>query len=120
MEGAKDTQMNYLQKRIVYDEDIFIGKEIYEQVLEQLLEDSKYIALSIRYPYKDYSNMSLPTKYNNWQLRCCVELYNLIGKENIKSYSENGIQWTKDSSNISHDLYNEIEPMVGYIDENNA
>lgn len=118
MEGATtNTQLELLQDRIVYDADIFESQGIYQKVLNNLLEDSKYIALSIRFPFQDYSNMQLPTKYNNWQLRCCVELYNSIGKENIKSYSENGISWTRDGNNISKDLYEEIIPMVGVINE---
>lgn len=88
---------------------------IYESVLNRLLEDSKYIALSIRFPYQDYSTMTLPIKYNNWQLRCCEELYKLIGSAGIKSYSENGLSWTRDSGYISTGLVNEIEPVAGYI-----
>lgn len=116
MEGAT-TQLDLLKQRIIYDEDIFGDNLIYEQVLNNLLEDSKFIALSIRFPYEDYSNTPLPVKYNNWQLRCSVELYNGLGKENIKSYAENGISWTRDGSNISTDLYEEIIPMVGVIYE---
>ena len=116
MEGAK-TQIKLLKERITYDKDIFETIEIYEKVLNQLLEDSKYIALSIRFPFQDYSNINLPKKYENWQLRCCIELYNTMGKENIKSYSENGITFTKDGSNLSKDLYEEIVPMVGVINE---
>ena len=86
-------------------------------MLNNLLEDSKHIALSLRFPYKDYSNINLPTKYNNWQLRCCVEIYQGIGTEGIKSYSENGLNWTRDSGYISRELREEIEPMVGYIKE---
>ena len=116
MESAK-TQLDLLKQRIVYDKDIFDTHSLYEQVLNNLLDDSKYIALSIRFPFKDYSNTELPSKYNNWQLRCCVELFNGLGKENIKSYAENGISWTRDGSNISTDLYEEIVPMVGVIYE---
>lgn len=104
-----------LKERIEFDENIFSDKKTYEKVLERLLEDSKYVALSLRYPYQDYSEMSLPKKYNNWQLRCCVEIYNGIGTEGIKSYSENGLSWTRDSGYISYELREEIEPMVGFI-----
>lgn len=116
MEGAKK-QIELLKERISYDEDVFGKINTYEKVLEQLLEDSKHIALSIRFPFQDYSNMELPKKYNNWQLRCCEELYDMLGKENIKSYSENGISWTRDGGNISNSLYEEIVPMVGVINE---
>lgn len=91
--------------------------ETYIKVLKRLLEDSKYVALSIRYPYQDFSNMELPSKYKNWQLRCCQEIYNGIGTEGIKSYSENGLSWTRDSGYISYELRSEIESMVGYIVE---
>lgn len=104
-----------LKERIEFDENIFSDKKTYIKVLERLLEDSKYVALSLRYPYQDYSEMSLPKKYNNWQLRCCVEIYNGIGTEGIKSYSENGLSWTRDSGYISYELREEIEPMVGFI-----
>lgn len=114
MEGAK-TQYDILSERIVYQEKIFGDETIYEQVLNRLLEDSKYIALSLRFPYQDYSDMELPKKYNNWQIRCCVELYQDIGREGIKSYAENGLSWTRDSGYISYELRGEIEPMVGYI-----
>ncbi len=111
------TQLDLLKERIEYDENIFTDNETYEKVLNRLLDDSKYVALSLRFPYKDYSTLELPTKYNNWQLRCCEEIYNGIGTEGIKSYSENGLSWTRDSGYISYDLRGEIEPLVGYIVE---
>jgi len=111
------TQLDLLKERIEYDVNIFTDNETYEKVLNRLLDDSKYIALSLRYPYQDYSSLELPTKYNNWQLRCCEELYNGIGTEGIKSYSENGLSWTRDSGYISYELRGEIEPLVGYISQ---
>lgn len=119
MESEKitQTQLELLKKRIPFDKDVFETNEFYVQVLKNLLDDSKYIALSIRYPFDDYFSIDLPKKYNNWQLRCSVELYQGIGKENIKSYAENGIQWTRDAGNISNDLLDEIMPMIGVIKE---
>lgn len=109
------TQLDMLKDRIEYDVEIFGDNATYEKVLNRLLEDSKYIALSIRFPYQDYSNNELPNKYKNWQLRCCEEIYNGIGTQGIKSYSENGLSWTRDSGYISYELRNEIESFVGYI-----
>jgi hypothetical protein len=114
---SEKKQYDLLSQRIEYSKNIFGDMETYANVLKRLLEDSKYIALSIRYPYKDFSNMELPSKYKNWQLRCCQEIYQGIGTEGIKSYSENGLSWTRDSGYISHELRNEIESMVGYIQE---
>lgn len=112
---SSNIQLNLLKNRIEYDKNIFGDLGTYTKVLNRLLEDSKYVGLSIRFPYKDFSNMELPNKYKNWQLRCCEEIYNSIGTQGIKSYSENGLSWTRDSGYISYELRNEIEPMVGYI-----
>ena len=115
--GNATTQLDLLKDRIEYDELIFTDNTTYEKVLNRLLDDSKYVALSLRYPYQDYSDKELPEKYKNWQLRCCEEIYNGIGTQGIKSYSENGLSWTRDSGYISYELRSEIEPLVGYIME---
>lgn len=113
--GEEDmiNQFNKLKKRILYDESIFKSTVVYEQVLRDLLEDSMYIGLSILYPFEDFSNISFPRRYYNWQIRCCVELYGLAGKDNIASYSENGLSWTKFKSGLSRDLLNELISKVG-------
>lgn len=110
-----NTQIKLLRERIVYSQQIFNDYTTYNKALDRLLEDSKYIALSLRFPYQDFYDMELPKKYYNWQLRCCEQLYKLIGTAGIKSYSENGLSWTRDSSYLPYDLTSEIEPMVGYI-----
>lgn len=116
-----NAQLEKLMERIPNDRTVFSSDEEYESFLNRLLEDSKAIALSLRFPYKNVENFDLPSQYNNWQLRCCEELYNGIGNQGIKSYSENGLSWTRDSGYISYELRNEIEPLIGYItvEENN-
>jgi hypothetical protein len=114
---SENIQLELLEQRIEYNEKIFGDEDTYESVLNRLLDDSKFIALSIRFPYQDYSNMDLPSKYKNWQLRCCQEIYQGIGTEGIKSYAENGLSWTRDSGYISYELRNEIESIVGFIQE---
>lgn len=114
---SSNTQLELLKNRIEYEQNIFGDLSTYNKVLTRLLEDSKYVGLSLRFPYKDYSNLELPSKYNNWQLRCCEEIYQGIGTQGIKSYAENGLSWTRDSGYISYELRNEIESVVGYIKE---
>ena len=123
VEFGKITSVNLSLGTITVDEieytyfgDITIY-ETYIKVLKRLLEDSKYIALSLRFPYEDYSEIELPKKYKNWQLRCSVEIYQGIGTEGIKSYAENGLSWTRDSGYISSELRGEIEPLPGVIRE---
>lgn len=123
-EETEDEKTIIVLDSIVVDEVTYIPTneevnvfETYVKVLKRLLEDSKYVALSLRFPYRDYSTLELPIKYKNWQLRCSVEIYQQIGSEGIKSYSENGLSWTRDSGYISYELRGEIEPLVGYIIE---
>lgn len=116
MESSTMTQFDLLKERIEFDKDVFTDNSTYTKVLNRLLEDSKYVGLSLRFPYQDYSKLELPTRYNNWQLRCCTEIYEQIGTIGLKSYAENGLSWTRDSTYISNELRGEIEPMIGYIE----
>lgn len=109
------SQMDKLKERIPYVETVFSDNDTYEKVLSRLLDDSWYIGLSLRYPYRNFVDLMLPRKYWNWQLRCCEQLYKLIGTAGIKQYSENGLSWTRDSAYLPYELTNEIEPIVGYI-----
>lgn len=110
-----ESMLDSLKKRIPYNENLHKTKEDYDFLLETLIEDSINIGLSLKYPFNDYSDKTLPKKYNNWAIRCACELYNLAGNENIKSYSENGLNWEKFKSGLSTDLINEIVPSVGTI-----
>lgn len=112
-EENKEAQLEILERRIKYDEDIFGNKNNYEQVLLDLLDDSMNIGLSILFPFEDFSKKTFPTRYYNWQIRTCVELYNMAGKTDIASYSENGLSWTKFKSGLSQDLLNELISKVG-------
>lgn len=107
-----NNQMESLKKRIPYDEDLFGNISNYNNILEILLEDSKNKCLSILYHFEDYSEMELPKKYYNWQLRACVEMFNLADKAGIVNYSENGINWSKLTDGLSLSLLNEITPKV--------
>lgn len=107
------TQLQKLELRIPYDEDIFGNISVYKQVLEDLLEDSKNMCLSILYPFEDTTEMNLPSRYENWQLRACIELFNLADKQGIINYTENGISWGKKSDGLSVSLMNELTSRVG-------
>lgn len=112
-ENDINTQLEKLEKRIKFDSDIFESEEEYEEILRNLLEDSMYIGLSILFPFQDFSEKSFPKKYYNWQIRCCLELYSMAGSNDIASYSENGLSWTKFKSGLSQDLINELMPKIG-------
>ena len=110
-----------LEDRIPYREAIFKNQDIYEDFIDDLIDISKDIVLSIRFPFvDDYSEMEVPSKYKSWQFRCCLELYNGIGKEGLTSYSENGLSWSKSTDLLSQGLMEEITPRVGVLKKTSA
>lgn len=107
-------QLAKLKVKIPYDEDIFGDNNNYEAILNDLLEDSESILLETLYPFlDDFTNVEIPSAYLNWQLRCCVELYNMADKQGITNYSENSLSWTKLSDGLSNSLMNKLTSHVG-------
>lgn len=111
---ADSPQLAKLKVKIPYDEDIFGNNENWVTVLNDLLEDSQSILLETLYPFlDDFTNVEVPKAYLNWQLRCCVELYNMADKQGITNYSENSLSWTKLSDGLSNSLMNKLTSHVG-------
>ena len=74
------------------------------------LKQAKYIALETLYPF-DKEIDELPIRIaKDWQVRCAIELYNMIGEEGFISYSENGLSYTKNTGLISKELMEELIP----------
>ncbi len=110
------TQLEELKNRIPFDVALHENTRLYEQILTDLLNDTKFICLSLLFPYEDYAEYELPKRYYNWQLRACVELYNLADKISLKDYSENGISWSRLKDGLSMSLTNELISKV-YVPE---
>ena len=103
-----EIQLEELEKRIPFDVALHDNRELYEQILTDLLNDSKFICLSLLFPFENYAEYKLPKRYYNWQLRACVELYNLADKISVKDYSENGISWSRLKDGLSGSLVSEL------------
>lgn len=106
-------QLKELEKRIPFDLAVHETKPKYEQILTDLLNDTKFMCLSLLFPFDDYSEYEMPKMYYNWQIRACVELYNLADKISIKDYSENGISWSRLKDGLSQYLVQEVTSCVG-------
>lgn len=107
----KAIQEPKLKNKIPRNEDMFTQEE-YNSMIDDLLEDSYDIAMSLLYPLEDYSSYTLPTRYLGWQLRCCIELYNMADKQGFSSYAENGLSFTKLSDGLSNYLVSQIVPFA--------
>lgn len=81
-----------------------------DSIFKIKLEDAKYEYLRLVYPYNSEIEELPNDRARNWQTRCAIELYNLIGNENVTSYSENGLSESYDKAGISQDLLNELPP----------
>jgi hypothetical protein len=111
-EQEETTQLDLLKQRIPNN----IGtQEEYEAALNRLLDDARNIALANLYPFEDWSEMELPRKYLNWQLRACVEIYTSLGPAGVKSYSENGLSFTREEGQLSSSLMEELISKAGTI-----
>lgn len=106
-------QLDALKARIPYDEDYFKDVGEYEIVLKDLLETSKSILFDKLFPFNDNVDYVIPPRRYEWQIRCCVELFNLADKSGLTSYAENDISWTKVSDGLSRHLMNQLIPNVG-------
>ena len=106
-------QLPALKLRIPYDEAYFSSSEEWERVLTDLLNTSKDILFDKLFPFDDTVEYIVPPRRYDWQLRCCVELFNLADKSGLTSYAENDISWTKVSDGLSRGLMNQLISHVG-------
>lgn len=106
-------QLPALKLRIPFDEAYFTDNAEYEQVLTDLLNTSKSILFDKLFPFDDTVEYLVPARRYEWQLRCCVELFNLADKAGLTSYAENDISWTKVSDGLSRHLMNQLISNIG-------
>ena len=81
-----------------------------DDIFKMKLEDAKYEYLRLVYPYNPEIEELPNDRAKSWQTKCAIEMYNLIGNENVTSYSENGLSESYEKAGISKDLLNELPP----------
>lgn len=81
-----------------------------DDIFKIKLEDAKYEYLKLVYPYNPEIEELPNDRARNWQTKCAIELYNLMGDENVIQYSENGLSETKAKAGLSQDLLNSLPP----------
>ena len=97
-----------------------------DKILTLKLKQANAIGLNILYPIKKGKDrpLEIPDIYDDWLVMAGVELYRGIGDENIKSYAENGLSYTRGTASLlSDELQTLLVPVagspgtVGVIDE---
>lgn len=105
---SEEEQLKKMRLEILSD----ITDDTKDEVFKLKLDDAEVVALNALFPY-DFSEKEL-NKTNkrlaNWQTRCAIELYSVMGKEKVQSYSENGLSVTYLTSLVSPKLMNELKP----------
>ena len=87
-----------------------------DDLLTLLIEMAIDLAIRKLYPFKDdTSEIVLSHKYDYWCVLAAKEMYQNLGNESIKSYSENGlsISYKELTNGVSNDLLNQLVSKVG-------
>lgn len=87
-----------------------------DDLLELLMEIANDIAKRNIYPFvDDLDEIVLGTKYDYWIIQASKEMYQNLGQENVRRYSENGlsIEYTDLVNGLSYDLLCQLVPKVG-------
>lgn len=89
-----------------------------DNLLNLLIKIAKDIALRTLNPFEDDIDiLVLPFKYDYWVVQAVQQMYQNLGSENIKSYSENGLSITYADlvSGISSSLLSQLVPKAKAI-----
>ena len=84
-----------------------------DTLLNLMIKIAKDVALRTLNPFEDGIDvLILPYKYNYWVTQAVQQMYQNMGSENIKSYSENGLSITYADllSGISSSLLSQLVP----------
>lgn len=106
-EELLDQQLMEMRMEILND----VNDKSQDNIFKMKLKQAKYIALDTLYPLNKEIT-ELPKRImEDWQVRCAIELYNLIDPDSrFLSYSENGLSYTRSKELVSQDLINELSP----------
>ena len=93
---------------------IRITENVNDVELEDILESAKAVILSRRFPFGEQPT-EIEERYKDLQIRIAVEMFNKRGAEGETMHSENGVNRTYQSANVSEDLLKEITPKAGVV-----
>lgn len=86
-----------------------------DDLLNALIRQSESIVLNKRYPFGIPAGATVPEHYEQLQIRIAVELFSKMGAEGQTAHSENGINRTYESADVSPSLLRQIIPVCGSV-----
>ena len=83
-------------------------------IINRMANNAVSILLDTLYPFDESKTMSdIPARKENWVTRCVEEQIERKGMTSAIGYSENGINWKFDRTQVSQGLIDEIIPKGG-------
>ena len=86
-----------------------------DKLANELISAAGSIVLNRRYPFGYEDGTEVPTQYEYIQVRIAVELFNKMGAEGQTGHSENGINRSWESADVSPSLLKQILPACGSV-----
>lgn len=88
-----------------------------DDILTLKLKQANTIGLRLAYPFLKGEELpsEMPTQYDDWLVMAAVELYRGIGDENIKSYAENGLSYTRGTAALLSDELSTLVIPLGKV-----
>lgn len=86
-----------------------------DELANELISAAGSIVLNRRYPFGYKESTAVPTQYDHLQVKIAVELFNKMGAEGQTGHSENGINRSWESGDVSKSLLNQILPACGSV-----
>ena len=86
-----------------------------DELLSILVEQAEGIVLGRRYPFGAPAQATVPHQYEHIQLQIALELFSKMGAEGQTAHSENGINRSFESADVSPTLLRRIVPVCGSV-----
>lgn len=86
-----------------------------DEQANELLNAAESIVLNRRHPFGYAEDTKVPPQYEYIQVKIAVELFSKIGAEGQTGHSENGINRSWESGDVSPSLLKTIIPLVGSV-----
>lgn len=94
------TLLRTMSPELAEDED--------DSILQAYLDNAKEIILNKLYPFNDVSEMELPSRFQNLQLRITIGFLAKRGAEFETQHNENNVYRIYGANDVPKDLLNEI------------